>query len=45
MGTHLKVLSKSYPMNTNMAGFRWFQKSLRSCALDERLVLALEGLK
>ena len=23
MGTHLRVLSKSYPMNTNMTGFRW----------------------
>ena len=22
-------------MNTNMTGFRWFQKSLRTCALDE----------
>ena len=26
MGTHLKVLRESYPMNTNMAGFRWFSK-------------------
>ena len=25
-GTHLKVLSKSFPMNTNMKGFRWFSK-------------------
>ena len=24
MGTHLRVLSKSYPMNTDMTGFRWF---------------------
>ena len=24
MGTHLRVLSESYPMNFNMAGFRWF---------------------
>ena len=22
MGTHLKVLGESYPMNTNMTGFR-----------------------
>ena len=27
MGTHLNVLSKSYPMNTNMTGLRWFSKS------------------
>ena len=24
MGTHLRVLTESYPMNTNMTGFRWF---------------------
>ena len=36
MGTHLKVLSESYPMNTNMTGFRRFsKKKLRHCALDE----------
>ena len=34
MGTHLTVLSKSYPMNTNMTYFIGF-KSLHSCALDE----------
>ena len=26
MGTHLRVLSESYPMNTNMTWFRWFPK-------------------
>ena len=26
MCTHLRALSKSYPMNTNMAGDRWFSK-------------------
>ena len=26
MGTHLKVLNESYPMNTNMTWFRWFSK-------------------
>ena len=26
MGTYLRVLSESYPMNTNMTGFRWFSK-------------------
>ena len=23
MGTHLRVLSESYPMSTNMTGFEW----------------------
>ena len=27
-GTHLRVLSKSYPMNANMTGFRWFSKKI-----------------
>ena len=35
MGTHLRVLSESYPLNTNMTGFRWFPKGLHSCALEE----------
>ena len=35
MGTHLRVLGKSYSMNTDMTGLRWFQKSLRACALDK----------
>ena len=26
MGTHLRVLSESYPINTNMTGFGWFSK-------------------
>ena len=30
MGTHLIVLSKSFPMNTNMAGFTRFSKSFDS---------------
>ena len=29
------ILSMNYPMNTNMAGFRWFSKSLPPCALGE----------
>ena len=24
LGTHLRVLSESYPMNTSMTWFRWF---------------------
>ena len=35
MGTHLKVLSESFPMNTNMTCLDGFQKSLCSCDLDE----------
>ena len=35
MGTHLRVLSESIPMNTNMTGLDSFQKSLRPCALNE----------
>ena len=26
LGTHRKVLSESFPMSTNMTGFRWFKK-------------------
>ena len=35
MGTNLGVLSENYPMDTNMTGFRWFKKSLRSCAMGK----------
>ena len=39
MGTHLRVLSESCPMNTNMTGFKCFSVfSLHSCALDESRV-------
>ena len=34
MGTHLRVLIKSYLMNTNMTGFRRFS-CLHPCALDD----------
>ena len=35
-GPHLRVLSESYLMHTNMTGFRWFskQKSFHPCALN-----------
>ena len=26
MGTHLRVLGESFPMSTNVTGFRWFSK-------------------
>ena len=33
MGTHKRVLNKSYPMNTNMIGFKGFSKKmLHPCA-------------
>ena len=36
MGTHLRVLSESYQINTNMTGISMiFRKSLHPCALDE----------
>ena len=35
MGTHLRVLSESFPMNTNITWFRWFSKMLHPCALGE----------
>ena len=34
-GTYLRVLSESYPMNTNMTGFRRFSKYLCHFALDK----------
>ena len=34
MGTHLTVLSESFPMNINTTGFICFSKELRPCALD-----------
>ena len=40
MGTHMKVLGESFPMNTNMAGLRWFSKIV----LWMKVVSALEGL-
>ena len=44
MDTHLRVLSKSYPMNTNMTGFRRFFENL--CViivLWMNVVSAMEG--
>ena len=42
MGTHLRVLSESYPMNTNKTGFRWFSKI--AFALLTNVALALGEL-
>ena len=30
MGTHLRVLSKSFPMDANKTGFQWFSKIFAS---------------
>ena len=35
MGTHMRMLSESYLMTTNMTRFDGFQKSFRPCALLE----------
>ena len=35
MGTHMRVLSESFPMSKTQQGLDGFQKSLRSCALDK----------
>ena len=34
MGTHLRVLSKSYPMNINVTEFRWFSKIFDLLSFD-----------
>ena len=47
MGTHLKVLSESYPMNTSMTGLRWFSEVFRNLcilALWTKVASTLEGL-
>ena len=36
MGTHLKVLSETFPMNTNMTGFRWFSKLFASLCVGRK---------
>ena len=41
MDTHLKVLSESYPINTNMTGFRSYSEIL---LLWLKVSLALVGL-
>ena len=35
MGTHMRVLSESYSMKTNMAGAMWFSTTVMSCTLEE----------
>ena len=45
MGTHLRVLSKSYLMNTNMTGFKWFSKDVCVLGPLDESALALGGLE
>ena len=46
MGTHLKVLSESYPMNSNITGLRWFSVIFVSLhVLWTNVASALKGLK
>ena len=37
-------LSESFPMNTNMTGFRWLSKDLCIIVIWTKVALALEGL-
>ena len=45
MGTYMRVLRESNPMNTNMAGFGWYSKILKILVLWTKVALALEGLR
>ena len=44
MGTHLRALSKIYPMDTNMTAFGWFFKDLCVIVPWGKVASALEGL-
>ena len=45
MDTHLRVLSESYPMNTNMIGFGWFLKIFASLCFWAKVASACSGQK
>ena len=45
MGTHLRALIESFPMNTNMTVFRWFSKNLNVLVLWTKVASAMEGLR
>ena len=44
MGTHLRVLSKSYTMNTNLTGIKWFSKNRYVLMLRVKVASAWEGI-
>ena len=45
MGTHLRVLDESFPMNTKMIGFRWFSKILEFLCHIDKSNLSIERVK
>ena len=45
MGTQLRILSESFPMNSNMTGFRWFSIFFFVIVLWMKVASALEGLR
>ena len=40
----MRVINESYPMNTNMTGFRWFSKTIWVLALWTKVASELKGL-
>ena len=44
MDTHLRVLTKSFPVNTNETGFGWFSKNPCVFELWMKVASAMEGL-
>ena len=44
MSTLLRVLSESYPMNTNITGFGWCFKNIGIRVLWTKVASALEGI-
>ena len=45
MGTHLRVLSKGFPMNTNLTGFRWFSTIFASLCFGRKQPQHWKSLK
>ena len=45
MGTHLRVLGESFPMDTNMIGFKRFSKIFEFLCFGQKVALAWEGLR
>ena len=42
MATHLRLLSESFPINTNLVGFRWFSRNLFVLVLWAKVASALK---
>ena len=45
MGTHMRVLSESYPMNTNMTEFGWVSKIFAFLCFGQKLSLSIGRVK